>query len=173
MSWIDRKAKREQAQELIGKAGAILERAAKVEQRELTDEENQEFDTLHHEAEKILAEVRQMERQADAENLIGREPIETPEPADPHTFERFLRTGTRPETRTLTKGTATEGAEFVPDDFYSKYEYYLRELDTLAAAGAEIITTQNGQDLPVPTFDDSSNTGELLAEGSPSTRFAE
>ncbi|MEZ5945210.1 MAG: phage major capsid protein [Planctomycetaceae bacterium] len=174
MSWIERKAKREQAQTLIGKAGAILERAAKVEQRELTDEENQEFDQLHNEAETILAEVRKKEQQADAERAIeeriGREPIaETPEPKQEHTFERFLRSGVRPEVRTLTKGTSTEGAEFVPEGFWNKYEYYLRELDTLALAGAEIITTANGQDLPVPTFDDTANTGELLGEGTATT----
>ena len=170
-NWIERKAKREQAQTLIGKAGAILERAAKVENRELTVEENQEFDQLHNEAEQILTEVRRLEQQADAERAIeeriGREPIlSVPEPKQEHAFERFLRTGER---RALTKGTATEGAEFVPQSFYDKYEHYLRELDTLALAGAEIITTANGQDLPVPTFDDTGNTGELLSEGSATT----
>lgn len=169
--WMERKAKREQAQDLIGKAGGILEHAAKIEKREMTPEENEQFERLHNDAEKLLAEVRQMEKQADAEKSveerIGREPLETPEPPhDTRAFERFLRTGER---RTLTKGTANEGAEFVPQDFYNQYVHFLRELDTLVEAGADEIVTSNGQDLPIPTFDDLSNTGELVDEGDPVT----
>ncbi|MDA7527649.1 phage major capsid protein, partial [bacterium] len=172
--WMERKAKREQAQALIAKAGGILENAAKIDKRELTEDENREFDQLHNEAGNLLAEVQHMERQLDAEKSfeerIGREPLEQPEPQpDTKSFERFLRTGQRPEQRTLTKGTANEGAEFVPDSFYDSYVHFLRELDTLIAAGADEIVTSNGQNLPIPTFDDTANTGELLSEGSTTT----
>ena len=174
MSWMERKAKREQAQTLIAKAGGILENAAKTEKRELTEDENREFDQLHNDAENLLAEVQQMERQLDAEKTfeerIGREPLEQPEQQpDTNSFERFLRTGQRPEQRTLTKGTTNEGAEFVPDSFYDSYVHFLRELDTLLAAGADEIVTSNGQNLPIPTFDDTANTGELLSEGTATT----
>lgn len=172
-SWQERKALREQAQDLIGKAQGILENAHKVEKREsLTPEENEKFETLHRDAESKLELARQMERQLEAERSIeeriGREPIETPEPdkQDTRAFERYLRTGER---RALTKGTSTEGAEFVPQDFYDSYVHFLRELDTLLEAGAEEIPTNNGQDLPIPTFDDTANTGELLAEGNTTT----
>ncbi|WP_013627821.1 phage major capsid protein [Rubinisphaera brasiliensis] len=171
-TWMERKALREQAQDLIGKAQGILENAHKVEKREaLTPEENEKFEALHKDAESKIELARQMEKLLEAERSIeeriGREPIETPEPQaqpDERAFERFLRTGER---RTLTKGTSNEGAEFVPQAFYDSYVHYLRELDTLLEAGAEEITTNNGQDLPIPTFDDTANTGELMhPEGS-------
>lgn len=100
MSWMERKAKREQAQTLIAKAGGILENAAKIEKRELTEDENREFDQPHNDAENLLAEVQQMERQLDAEKSfeerIGREPLEQPEQhPDTNSFEHFLRTGQR------------------------------------------------------------------------------
>lgn len=170
MSWMDTKALREQAQELIGKAGAILENAKKKENRSMTAEENQQFEKYHADAESRLAEARQIERQAEAnktiEQRIGKEDFSKAEAKKLSEFERYLRTGIRPETRALTKGTSTSGAEFVPEGFYNSYVKFLRDGDVLVEAGAEVITTDEGRDLPIPTMNDTSNTGELLAESS-------
>ena len=170
-NWMEIKALREEAQQAIARADAILETARKVEKRDgLNPDENAEFDNCHKIAEQKLELARQLERQVEAkksvEERIGREEFEKPEPeAKVNQFERWLRYGERPETRAMTKGTANEGAEFVPEDFANRYEHYLRDLTSVIQAGAEVITTETGRDLPIPTFTDTANTGELIGEG--------
>lgn len=72
------KALRENRARLVTEAGAILDAATK-ESRALTTEEEQRFDTLHADADKVKAEIDRAERQADLEAELrsgaGREAV--------------------------------------------------------------------------------------------------
>ena len=91
-------------------------------------------------------------------------------------FERFLCTGqVNPELaeyRALSKGTNTAGGWLVPDGFYDKIHDRLKAFGGIASL-AEEITTSNGRPLPFPTVDDTSNVGELVAEGGASSSGAD
>ena len=68
-----------------------------------------------------------------------------------------------PAARALSVGTPTAGGHTVPEGFSNELERNM-----LAFGGprqvARVVTTSTGNDLPWPTSDDTSNSGELLAE---------
>lgn len=71
--------------------------------------------------------------------------------------------GRRPLVRGLTVGTTTAGGYTVPEGFSGILEQAL--LDYSAVRGvADVMVTAGGGDMPYPTEDDTSNTGELLGE---------
>ncbi len=68
------------------------------------------------------------------------------------------------ELRAMTSGTATAGAELVPDEFKKQILDAMLEYGILLGE-AEIITTAENGDLIVPTSDDTANSGVWTAEG--------
>lgn len=70
---------------------------------------------------------------------------------------------TIPATRAMSKGTTTAGGHTVPSSFSSEMERILLYYFTCADA-FDMFATENGQDYPWPTVDDTANSGELLAE---------
>lgn len=186
MSWIDIKEKREEVATLITRAGEILT-DAKKEERELSAEEDGNFNQLHADAQKINADIRNIELQQDAEKAIeqriGRDDVETSEPKQnddlaKRAFDKMLRFGaqsltpeerTAHETRAMSVGTATEGAEFVPEDFHSSFVEVLKHFGGVREAGPLVIPTSDGRDYPVPKLDDTGNTGERIAENAAAT----
>lgn len=141
MSWIDIKGKREAASQLVERAGEIL-KTAQEENGELSAEENTNFDQLHADAEKLKEEITQLERQQEAEKSveerIGRDELEVAEPNHDlanRAFDKLLRHGSQSlspeeraahEQRAISAGTATAGAEFVPEDFYNSFVEVLK-----------------------------------------------
>jgi HK97 family phage major capsid protein len=93
-------------------------------------------------------------------------------------FTQYLRFGLSelaPEQRQLLRanfqgqraqgvGTGAGGGYTVPQGFWAKVTETMKYYGGVLAAGAEVINTDNGIDLPWPTNDDTSNTGALLAE---------
>ena len=79
--------------------------------------------------------------------------------------ERLLA-GASPELRALSVGTDTAGGFTVGDDtsFIDQIDVALKEFGGMRRARSTIINTQTGADLPIPTTNDSAQTGELLAE---------
>lgn len=80
-------------------------------------------------------------------------------------MQRAFRDGRREsaEQRALSAVNAAAGASTIPEGFINQFE-----LSLLAFGGmrevAEIMRTDQGNDLPWPTADDTSNTGELIGE---------
>jgi HK97 family phage major capsid protein len=68
------------------------------------------------------------------------------------------------ETRALSSVTATQGQASIPDElmraFVEMQKWYGR-----VRAVAEVIPTTTGAPLPIPTMDDTANTGEIVADG--------
>jgi HK97 family phage major capsid protein len=63
----------------------------------------------------------------------------------------------------LVAGTATEGAEFIPEGFVNALEISLLAFGGMRQAST-IIRTATGNDMPYPTTNDTANTGALLSE---------
>lgn len=89
-------------------------------------------------------------------------------------FERYCRYGVQDlevEERQLLQanfraqsvGTGSEGGYTAPEGFWAKVTETAKMFGG-AVNGAEVITTSNGNTLPWPTNDDTSNTGALLSE---------
>lgn len=149
--------------------------ASDAEQRSLTDEEVERYEAL----ERTLEALRR-----DAEIRARQTAYETPNRTDLHihvggsdtdpreaevraVFNRFLRgdKGAEAEYRDLNVGTAADGGYTVPTSFRNKLVDRIKSFGGLAAE-AETITTESGETINWPTLDDTSNEGEIAAEGS-------
>ncbi len=69
-----------------------------------------------------------------------------------------------PEMRAMGVSTAAAGGYLVPQDFQRQIEQAMLFYGGMRAV-ATVIPTSDGADLPYPTSDDTSNTGEILSEG--------
>lgn len=104
---------------------------------------------------------------ADGDVLRSWLRIGTPEEAD---ADRELLTrsghgiGNRLEFRALSKGSGV-GAEIVPQSFYDVVNQAMKAYSPVRQL-AQIISTESGEDLRVPSVDDTTNTGAIIAEGS-------
>lgn len=71
-----------------------------------------------------------------------------------------------PEIRALAAGTTTAGGFTVPEGFIAKITDAIAAFGGIRNAGVTKITTDSGADLPIPTANDTGNSGELLGENS-------
>lgn len=69
-----------------------------------------------------------------------------------------------PEQRALASGTDSAGGYTVPEGFWNEIIEARLAFGGIRNAGVTKITTGSGADLPIPTSDDTSNSGELLGE---------
>jgi HK97 family phage major capsid protein len=84
-------------------------------------------------------------------------------------FENWLRTGERnAELRAIGAASGADGATLVPQGFEAELESKMKYWGGVGNIARTIITS-TGNPLPWPTMDDSSNTGEWLAEAAPVT----
>lgn len=67
-----------------------------------------------------------------------------------------------------TKGTAAQGGNTVPADFLAEVQTHLKSYGGVREV-ARVITTANGQNLPIPTSDDTGNTAKLVSEATASS----
>ena len=74
-----------------------------------------------------------------------------------------------PEQRAQTTGTGSSGGFTVPEGFFARITEATKKYNFMMQAGAEVITTDGGNDLPMPTNDDSGNTGEIIGENAAHT----
>lgn len=83
-------------------------------------------------------------------------------------FNAYVRTGIPnqdiTQLRAQGEGTGSQGGYMVPEGFRNKLVERMKAFGGVAN-DAETITTETGQDLPWPTIDDTSNVGEIVAEG--------
>ena len=107
---------------------------------------------------------------ADGEVLRSWLRIGTPAEADADR-ELLVRAGhgvgNSLEFRALSKGAGV-GAEIVPQSFYDVVNEAMKAYSPVRQL-AQIISTTSGEDLRVPSVDDTSNTGAIIAEGTADT----
>jgi HK97 family phage major capsid protein len=175
--WQTIKRLNEERGQFLNEMRGILKKA-EDEKRDLTPEEHTSFDALNTKAEQRKADVDRYEQakalEADLANKgqqrAGREDLNTPEAqADAKAKEQraqvdqYLRTGhiAPAETRALT----VSGAGVVGDrTMYGQLVVALKTFAGVREAGATILPTSDGNDLPVPKADDTSNTGQIVGE---------
>jgi HK97 family phage major capsid protein len=177
MNWATIKRLNEERGAALAEMKTILTKA-ETEKRDLTAEENTAFDALNTKAEQRKADIDRYEQakalEADLANKgqqrAGREDLNTPEgQAEAKAKEQraqvdaYLRTGTLApaETRALT----VSGAGVVGDrTMYGQLVVALKTFAGVREAGATILPTSDGNDLPIPKADDTSNTGQIVGE---------
>lgn len=90
-------------------------------------------------------------------------------PSDEERFMAVLRGEARaaefgpPEARTLTAGTATDGAELVPKTLYNQLIEHLVEASPILRSGVRIVRTSSGEELTVPRTT-SYSSASIVAE---------
>lgn len=86
--------------------------------------------------------------------------------SDMETEERkILQKGTV-DVRSMGVSSGAVGGYLIPEDFYSQIVDIMKAYGGMRASGATILTTAGGNDMPIPISDDTSNVGEIVAEGS-------
>jgi HK97 family phage major capsid protein len=84
-------------------------------------------------------------------------------------FDAWLRNkGEGPEMRAIGAAAGADGATLVPQGFEAELEVKMKYWGGVSNI-ARTIKTATGNPLPWPTMDDTSNTGEWLAEAAPTT----
>lgn len=189
---------REKRATLANQARAILDKA-EAEKRDLSAEEQAEFDRIHADIDRMKADIDRMERQekldlelAAAQPTIagGKQTIDDPlhssdedrKKQEAEAFRSWLVYGvagltpeqraimaTRqaqitPEMRAQAVGIDTAGGYLVPDGFVPRIETAMKAFAGVRNTRATIIRTSSGETINMPTSDDTSNKGELLAE---------
>lgn len=166
---------------------AIAQRNAAREAEDETAETRNRIDAILAEVEEFTAKIEQEERMlaiADVneefEDQRADQDQETPEAKYSTAFRDFLKNGISEmdaenrtlltknsvDTRALGVASGGVGGYLVPEDFYNQVVEIMKAWGGMRASGATILTTSGGNDLPVPKGDDTSNTGEIVGEGS-------
>jgi HK97 family phage major capsid protein len=160
-------------EEILAALQAIIDGAVGEagEPRDLTEEEAARYEQLEGQLKAVRRSAEIRSRQAAYtmpvnSGLIGSAP--KPDNTLERAFSDYLRTGRENQDivqlRAQSEGTGTEGGYIVPDGFRDKLVDRMKAFGGLANA-VETITTSTGNNLSWPTVDDTSNVGEVVAEG--------
>jgi HK97 family phage major capsid protein len=186
---------REKRATLATQARELLDKAEK-ENRGLNTEETVSFDKIHGEIEELRVQVEKAEKQ-DALDLdlatstgtrAGRQDSDRGEKSDDEkraiaqkenrAFTNWLRFGEQgvsvedrqilAEKRAQSVGVSAGGGYTVAPEFYNHLEEAQKAFGGMADA-ATSITTATGATLPMPTENDTAQTGAILAENAQAT----
>jgi HK97 family phage major capsid protein len=168
----------EQRANIWEQAKALLDTAA-AEGRDLSAEEQTSYDAMNVDLNTIAERVKDIEesetraRETDEalSRILNQKPVETPDARSDEAaaLRAFLRGETGrsfevgPESRDLTKGSATAGGNTVPTSFYNQLRAHLIEVSGILKAGPTIFETASGEnfDFPITT---AHSSAALIAE---------
>ena len=181
------------AKQLREKRAALIEQmqgmvaAAKAEGRNLSNEENEKFDTINNEVDELRASATRIERAEELKKELASKADEVRDNAAPakvearDAFNAYLRKGvnglTPAEANALgeMRGTDTQitttdglGGFLVPEnwsDFVSATELFKSDIEQVAT----VIRTANGQPFNLPANDDTAVVAAILGEGTAAT----
>lgn len=164
----------------IDQARQIFDAATNAK-RSMAPEEDARFDAFHKEADELRAQIERIEKQMRAEAELEA-PTEVragkttgaPEtnreesPNYRKAFDAYLRKALLSpelEARTaMSVGTGSTGGYTVPTNLAQEIDVALKAFGGMRASGAEIITTDNGQPLLLPSATDVANVGFIVSE---------
>jgi len=184
------------AKQLREKRAALIEQmqgmvaAAKAEGRNLSNEENEKFDTINNEVDELRASATRIERAEELKKELASKADEVRDNATPakvearDAFNAYLRKGINglnaAEARAIQElrdggGTDTQvtttdglGGFLVPEnwsDFVSATELFKSDIEQVAT----VLRTANGQHFNLPANDDTSVVAAILGEGTAET----
>lgn len=157
---------REQRANVWEQSKALLDSAAS-EGRDLTADEQRQYDTQGAELDQIADRVKDLEeseqRQKDAAEAMERllaQPVEHRQDEEDPALRAFLKGESRAydlrpagkvNFRDLTKGTATAGGNTVPTSFYGQLIQHLIEVSGVLMSKPTVLNTDGGESIEVPT----------------------
>lgn len=159
-----------------------------------TAEDNEKFERLNDasvELERRLSIAENLERwsTSDTEEVIEDRAIQE-EPGYDEVFEKYIRYGSgelsatekrvlrtgfvpeKKEDRAQTAGGTTAGGYTVPQGMFAALEIGLKAYGGVLMGPVRRLNTADGRSIPIPTIDDSSNTGTLTGENTEITETA-
>lgn len=169
---------------LAGEARQILDRAD-AENRELTQDEKSQWDRMMADVDAIKEKIDREERQnaLDREFEQRQSVISKPQPdAKPafnqdeyrKAFQTWAQYGFEglsgeqraimAESRAQSAVTGSAGGYTVPTGFYNQLIDAMKAYGGVRESGVTVLSTASGNPLPIPTVDDTSNVGAILAE---------
>ncbi len=177
--------------ELMEKRAKLIKDAQALSSKsEYSKEDDASFNKMMDEADGIQAQIDAIDRSAtavaDLEKAVsfaaGRENTQfgtdgekaARAAAQSQAFDKFLRQGaaslTQEERQMLPRAaqeaaTDAKGGFTVPEGFMSTVEVAVKSFGGVIGAGADIIETDSGNDIPLPTVNDTTTKGRLIAEG--------
>jgi HK97 family phage major capsid protein len=180
---------KQQRAALIAQAGLILTKAAD-EKRAMTPEEDAQYNAIHVDAESRRTTCEAEERQAAANASLAdtreqraaggggsvdqlrerasaaiRSYLCSGQVAAEHGDLMFPASQSAMNFRAAqTIGTGSSGGYTVPQGFWAAVQAAMKFYGGMRQANTFKLSTDMGNPLPIPTSDDTSNTGELIAE---------
>jgi HK97 family phage major capsid protein len=169
----------------------VLDRA-KNEKRELSADENAQVDKIIAAEEEMRTKIERLEKAEDAlksleghENRFKADDMEKRQGKEYRSvFGKWVRGGldtldgeerkllfenrVNEETRALSATTGTAGGYTVPQGFYDQLIEAKKWFGGIFNC-CNVFSTDQGNALPIPTTNDTSNIGELLSENQPAT----
>lgn len=156
----------------------------------MSAEQNEKFERMMADADAMLRTIEAEERLSNAESDLersarGSQPNparrDAGEPESPTAREEYraainhwIRSGfdgLQPEQRELlgkhraqSAVTGASGGYTVAQAFYNRLFDAMKAFGAMQEAGATVISTTTGADMPMPTANDTANTGELIGE---------
>jgi HK97 family phage major capsid protein len=177
--------------ELRQKRHAIAEEARGIlklagdEGRALTQEEQVKWDRMMADVDSLRSTIEAMEKQSvldqemnqrmevTAKQAAVSNPMAPSQSQVDSAFRSWMingQEGMTTEQRSILKEyraqstTGSAGGYTIPQGFYNQLIDGLKAFGGMREAGATILTTASGNTLPIPTVDDTSNVGAILAE---------
>ncbi len=191
-----------QKRAVAGEAAKQLNLKAFEEKRALNTEEQVKFDLMITEVQDCTRQIDNIEKESLVDGALAdfRAHRKAEGGGDPEqvgaAFRMYLQHGRElmtPEMRSLLEPgvqnshnfrmdpqfrsvqselTGSTGGYIVPQGFYAEIQTALKWYTGFFDAGAFVLSTDSGNDLPVPTSNDTSNTGIELGESSPASQVA-
>lgn len=162
-------------EDLIGALQAIIDNAG---DRPLNDEEIQRYETLEGQLNTVRRSAEIRSRQTAYTTAVPglAAVVHTGTQRTDDTLERafthYLRTGRENADMVELRAQATSpdsaGGFLVPETLAAKIVDRIKAFGGVAAA-VEVITTQRGEPIRIPTLDDTANVGVIAAEGAAPT----
>jgi len=158
-------------EEILADMAAIITAAAG---RSLTAEECDRYEALERDLQAARRHAEITARHAAyaapaSDVVVPARGADQPDQQLEQAFEAFMRSG-RPNAdiadlqASQSEGTGSEGGYTVPPGFRQKLVDRMKAFGGIANV-VEQVTTTNGNPLPWPTLDDTSNEGEIVEEG--------
>lgn len=177
-----------QARKKIFDDAAQVRSAAKVENRELTAEDQTKISRMLDDVEKIGKDIEGMERELSLQDSINIPITHRPEGPDgdnrdvekkleKRACDAYLRrglSGMTPEERevyqkrAMSKGTPADGGYTVRDEYTNTFIDALADFTELRNY-CTVIHTETGNDIPIPTGNDTGNSAVIVGENSAMT----
>ena len=182
-----RKALAEQADQIV--------QAAIEDERGLTAEEQEKYDQIMQDIDSLTERIGMLERHLDVQRATNESVILSagPDQAEPNdsadlttsddlaerAFEKWVRYGAQAlepdearalrELRALGTGTGAAGGYLVPKRIASAIETAMSRYNQILPY-VTVLRTSSGEPFGIPTLDETSVKGELVAEGSATTQ---